>query len=105
MGTLFTHHQKCVILDSQGSGETRKITAFIGGLDLCDGRYDTPEHRLFQDIDTIFKGDFHNPTFPVSGFLHIRLSALVRVHRYFWYDALLTWRVRGFFLWAYNRNT
>ncbi|KAL1065894.1 hypothetical protein V6Z11_D12G027900 [Gossypium hirsutum] len=68
VGTLFTHHQKCVILDSQGSGETRKITAFIGGLDLCDGRYDTPEHRLFQDLDTIFKGDFHNPTFPTNAY-------------------------------------
>ncbi|MBA0619834.1 hypothetical protein Godav_005633 [Gossypium davidsonii] len=88
VGTLFTHHQKCVILDSQGSGETRKITAFIGGLDLCDGRYDTPEHRLFQDLDTIFKGDFHNPTFPVSGFLHIRLSALTNAYgpRQPWHD-------------------
>ena len=35
-------------------------------VDLCDGRYDTPEHRLFKDLDTIFKDDFHNPTFPVS---------------------------------------
>nr|CAB3456248.1 unnamed protein product [Digitaria exilis] len=34
--------------------------------DLCDGRYDTPEHRLFKDLDTVFKDDFHNPTFPVN---------------------------------------
>lgn len=33
---------------------------------MCDGRYDTPEHRLFKDLDTVFKDDFHNPTFPVS---------------------------------------
>ncbi|RLN17351.1 phospholipase D delta-like [Panicum miliaceum] len=66
VGTLFTHHQKCVILDSQAAGNNRKITAFIGGLDLCDGRYDTPEHRLFKDLDTVFKKDFHNPTFPVN---------------------------------------
>ncbi|XP_065630648.1 phospholipase D delta isoform X4 [Quercus suber] len=64
VGTLFTHHQKCVVLDTQASGNNRKITAFIGGLDLCDGRYDTPEHRLFGDLDTVFKNDFHNPTFP-----------------------------------------
>ncbi|XP_058097277.1 phospholipase D delta-like isoform X2 [Magnolia sinica] len=64
VGTLFTHHQKCVLLDTQASGNNRKITAFIGGLDLCDGRYDTPEHRLFQDLSTVFAGDFHNPTFP-----------------------------------------
>ncbi|XP_020535466.1 phospholipase D delta [Jatropha curcas] len=63
VGTLFTHHQKCVIVDSQASGNNRKITAFIGGLDLCDGRYDTPEHRLFRDLDTVFQDDFHNPTF------------------------------------------
>ncbi|KAK4348966.1 hypothetical protein RND71_031721 [Anisodus tanguticus] len=63
VGTLYTHHQKCVIVDSQASGNNRKITAFIGGLDLCDGCYDTPEHRLFRDLDTVFKDDFHNPTF------------------------------------------
>lgn len=66
VGTLFTHHQKCVIVDSQASGNNRKITAFLGGLDLCDGRYDTPEHRLFRDLDTVFQNDYHNPTFSVS---------------------------------------
>ncbi|KAJ8764356.1 hypothetical protein K2173_006096 [Erythroxylum novogranatense] len=63
VGTLFTHHQKCVLVDTQSVGNNRKITAFLGGLDLCDGRYDTPEHRLFHGLDTIFKDDFHNPTF------------------------------------------
>lgn len=55
-----------MIVDTQASGNNRKITAFIGGLDLCDGRYDTPEHRLFRDLDTVFHDDFHNPTFSVS---------------------------------------
>ncbi|XP_062194039.1 phospholipase D delta-like [Phragmites australis] len=63
VGTLFTHHQKCVLVDTQACGNKRKITAFIGGLDLCDGRYDTPEHRLFKDLDTVFENDYHNPTF------------------------------------------
>nr|GMD56444.1 phospholipase D delta-like [Ipomoea batatas] len=45
VGSMFTHHQKCVLVDTQASGNNRKITAFLGGLDLCDGRYDTPEHR------------------------------------------------------------
>ncbi|MED6219049.1 hypothetical protein PIB30_032302 [Stylosanthes scabra] len=66
VGTLFTHHQKCVLVDTQGSGNNRKISAFIGGLDLCDGRYDTPQHRLLRDVETIFKEDFHNPTFQVG---------------------------------------
>ncbi|XP_057530324.1 phospholipase D delta isoform X2 [Amaranthus tricolor] len=64
IGNLFTHHQKCVLVDTQAYGNNRKITAFLGGIDLCDGRYDTPEHRLFHDLDTAFKDDFHNPTFP-----------------------------------------
>ncbi|PIA47017.1 hypothetical protein AQUCO_01400020v1 [Aquilegia coerulea] len=76
VGTLFTHHQKCVLLDTQASGNNRKITAFIGGLDLCDGRYDTPEHRLFRDLDTVFANDFHNPTFP----------SRVRAPRQPWHD-------------------
>ncbi|XP_011034954.1 PREDICTED: phospholipase D delta-like [Populus euphratica] len=66
IGTLYTHHQKCVLVDTQASGNNRKITAFIGGLDLCDGRYDTPEHRLFRDLDTVFQDDYHNPTFPAG---------------------------------------
>lgn len=65
MGSIYTHHQKCVIVDTQDHGNNRKITAFLGGLDLCDGRYDTPEHRLFRDINTVFHDDFHNPTLSV----------------------------------------
>ncbi|KAK4481377.1 hypothetical protein RD792_012265 [Penstemon davidsonii] len=63
VGTIYTHHQKCVIVDAQGEGNSRKISSFLGGLDLCDGRYDTPEHRLFRDLDTVFHDDYHNPTF------------------------------------------
>ncbi|XP_010029630.2 phospholipase D delta [Eucalyptus grandis] len=66
VGSMFTHHQKCILVDTQALGNHRKITAFIGGIDLCDGRYDTPEHRLFRDLDTVFKDDFHNPTFPAG---------------------------------------
>ncbi|KAJ9172611.1 hypothetical protein P3X46_015828 [Hevea brasiliensis] len=66
VGTAFSHHQKCVLVDTQATGNDRKITAFLGGIDLCDGRYDTPEHRLFRDLETVFKDDFHNPTFPAG---------------------------------------
>ncbi|XP_031262654.1 phospholipase D delta-like [Pistacia vera] len=34
VSTIFTHHQKCVIVDTQASGNNRKITSFIGGIDL-----------------------------------------------------------------------
>jgi phospholipase D1/2 len=65
VGTLFTHHQKCVLVDTPASSGSarRRITAFLGGLDLCAGRYDTPGHRLFRGLDTAFRGDVHNPTF------------------------------------------
>ncbi|KAL9268675.1 Phospholipase D delta-like protein [Drosera capensis] len=62
VGTLYTHHQKCVIVDTQASGNNRKLSAFLGGLDLCDGRCDTAEHCLC-DLDTTFHDDYHNPTF------------------------------------------
>ncbi|URE29212.1 hypothetical protein MUK42_25779 [Musa troglodytarum] len=61
VGTLYTHHQKCLLVDTEASPSTRKITAFLGGLDLCDGRYDTPQHRLFQDLESVYDNDFHNP--------------------------------------------
>ena len=35
---LWTHHEKCVVVDQS--------IAFIGGIDLCYGRWDTPAHRF-----------------------------------------------------------
>ncbi|KAK6115701.1 hypothetical protein DH2020_007970 [Rehmannia glutinosa] len=60
---IYSHHQKCVIVDTQDHGVNRRITAFLGGLDLCNGRYDTPEHRLFRDLDTVLKDDLTCFTF------------------------------------------
>ncbi|KAF0934998.1 hypothetical protein E2562_029524 [Oryza meyeriana var. granulata] len=64
VGTLYTHHQKCLLVDTPASETTRRITAFLGGLDLAAGRYDTPAHRLFDDLNTVFAGDVYNPAFP-----------------------------------------
>ncbi|KAF8754445.1 hypothetical protein HU200_011458 [Digitaria exilis] len=64
VGTLYTHHQKCVLVDTPASETTRRVTAFLGGLDLCAGRYDTPGHTLFHGLHTVFHGDVYNPTFP-----------------------------------------
>ncbi|KAL9158918.1 hypothetical protein ABFS82_08G100500 [Erythranthe guttata] len=60
---FYSQHQKCVITDTKGHENNRKITAFLGGLDLCDGRYDTPDHQLYDDLNTLFKDDYHNPIF------------------------------------------
>ena len=37
---LYSHHQKTAVVDQR--------VAFVGGLDLCVGRYDTPEHPLMD---------------------------------------------------------
>ncbi|XP_061346680.1 phospholipase D beta 1-like isoform X1 [Gastrolobium bilobum] len=63
VGTIYTHHQKTVIVDADAGNNRRKIIAFVGGLDLCDGRYDTPNHPLFRTLQTFHKDDYHNPTF------------------------------------------
>lgn len=70
VGTIYSHHQKTVIVDADAGHFKRKIVAFIGGLDLCMGRYDTPQHPLFRTLETVHKDDIHNPTFvePVAGF-------------------------------------
>ncbi|KAE9617763.1 putative phospholipase D [Lupinus albus] len=63
VGTIYTHHQKTVIVDADAGNNRRKIVAFVGGLDLCDGRYDTPHHSIFRTLQTLHKDDYHNPTF------------------------------------------
>uniref|UniRef100_A0A0D9XLR7 phospholipase D n=1 Tax=Leersia perrieri TaxID=77586 RepID=A0A0D9XLR7_9ORYZ len=62
-GTIFTHHQKTVIVDADAGNYRRKIIAFVGGLDLCGGRYDTPRHPLFRSLQTVHKEDYYNPNF------------------------------------------
>ncbi|XP_038904877.1 phospholipase D beta 1-like [Benincasa hispida] len=68
-GTIYTHHQKTVIVDADAGNYKRKIVAFVGGLDLCLGRYDTSRHPLFRTLQTTHVDDFHNPNFtgPTTG--------------------------------------
>ncbi|KAJ6434536.1 hypothetical protein OIU84_018117 [Salix udensis] len=50
----WSHHEKLVIIDYQ--------ICFIGGLDLCFGRYDTIEHRVGDCPPDIWPGkDYYNP--------------------------------------------
>ncbi|KAJ6915151.1 phospholipase D alpha 1-like [Populus alba x Populus x berolinensis] len=69
VSTMFTHHQKTVVVDSEMldtvSGK-RGIVSFIGGIDLCDGRYDTQDHPLFKTLDSVHHDDFHQPNFTGS---------------------------------------
>ncbi|KAK4753916.1 hypothetical protein SAY87_002020 [Trapa incisa] len=60
---MFTHHQKTIVVDSGDVSQKRRIVSFIGGLDLCDGRYDTPEHSLFRSLNSAHAEDFRQPNF------------------------------------------
>ncbi|CAI9265032.1 unnamed protein product [Lactuca saligna] len=66
VGTIYTHHQKTVIVDTDAGNGKRRIISFIGGLDLCNGRYDTPQHPIFRTLTTLHSDDYHNPTFTGS---------------------------------------
>ncbi|KAH0477096.1 MAG: uncharacterized protein KVP18_000169 [Porospora cf. gigantea A] len=65
---LFTHHQKVVVCDVENEGtNSRTLQAFFGGLDITNGRYDTPDHALFQNLDDIWKNDFYNGCVAAAG--------------------------------------
>ena len=40
IGFLWSHHEKLVIID--------QIIGYVGGLDLCWGRFDTNKHPIFE---------------------------------------------------------
>ena len=58
---FYTHHQKTIICDAACTDSTRlRIVAYLGGLDLTDGRWDTPDHELFSTLQNEHNGDFRN---------------------------------------------
>lgn len=74
--TMFTFHEKMVLADipaydvpkttSVISPRSRQLAAFVGGLDLTYGRWDTPHHSLFGTLQGEHVNDFHNAMFAVS---------------------------------------
>lgn len=70
-GFIFTHHQKVVCMDAPALPSfQRRVLAFQGGIDLCDGRYCFPAHPLFQYLDTLFKNDFHQGSIVGAASVH-----------------------------------
>ncbi|XP_010424312.1 PREDICTED: phospholipase D alpha 3-like [Camelina sativa] len=65
VATMFSHHQKTIVVDGEvdGSSTKRRVVSFLGGIDLCDGRYDTVEHPLFGTLNGVHANDFHQPNF------------------------------------------
>lgn len=59
---FYTHHQKCVIADTP----EQELVAFVGGIDLTYGRYDSNDYPLFRTLQTTHSEDFHNACSDVS---------------------------------------
>src|SRR5690606_16658749 len=53
-----SHHQKVVVIDDE--------VAFVGGLDLTHGRWDTPEHRPIQPYRRDAHGRLSRPNHDVQ---------------------------------------
>ena len=52
----WAHHEKFLVVDQQ--------IAFLGGIDLCFGRFDNSEHKLLDETCHIWPGkDYSNPMF------------------------------------------
>lgn len=67
IGTMFTHHQKTIIVDAALPGSDngrRRMMSFVGGIDLCDGRFDNQNHSLFRTLNDLNMNDFHQPNYP-----------------------------------------
>ena len=67
---LWSHHEKLVIID-------QKI-AFVGGLDLCWGRYDTHEHPIVEE-----ENPQHLYYYPGSDYVNERQVDLHDVDKYY----------------------
>lgn len=50
---FWAHHEKICVIDNE--------VAFIGGLDLCFGRWDTPRHILVDDLDSGLNSQVQHP--------------------------------------------
>eukprot|EP00249_Psilotum_nudum_P022879 c28674_g1_i1 orf=191-2614(+) len=67
LSTMFTHHQKLVCVDYPAGNEMlRKLVSFVGGLDLCNGRYDDQRHSLFRTSQQEHALDFYQGCFAAA---------------------------------------
>ena len=55
---LWSHHEKLVIID--------QMVGYVGGLDLCWGRYDYPEHPIYEPPNP--QREYHFPLIDYSNF-------------------------------------
>ncbi|KAK4100036.1 phospholipase D [Parathielavia hyrcaniae] len=75
---FFAHHEKLCIVDHD--------IAFVGGLDLCFGRWDTPKHPVVDDKPTGFepqddpKDAEHCQLFPGKDYSNPRVQDFSKLH-------------------------
>ena len=66
---LWSHHEKLVIID--------QIIGYVGGLDLCWGRWDTHDHPIFEK-----KNDKDEYNFPGIDYSNARIRDFDKVEKY-----------------------
>ena len=66
---LWSHHEKLVIID--------QIIGYVGGLDLCWGRFDTHEHPIYEAPN-----DEQNYLFPGIDYSNARIRDFEKVENY-----------------------
>lgn len=69
-GTFYwAHHEKMCVID--------QVIAFMGGLDLCFGRWDTPQHVLTDDMEDTEQSEI----WPGKDYSNPRLSDFYDLHK------------------------
>ncbi|KAI9496363.1 hypothetical protein BDB00DRAFT_758785, partial [Zychaea mexicana] len=68
---FWAHHEKILVIDHR--------LAFVGGLDLCFGRYDTSDHDL---TDYAADGEMFPEIFPGQDYSNPRIQDFVNVRKY-----------------------
>ena len=66
---LYSHHEKLVIIDN--------LIGYVGGLDLCWGRYDYPSHPIYEPFNE--KGIYD---FPLIDYSNARICDFSEVQNY-----------------------
>ena len=66
---LWSHHEKLVIID--------QMIGYVGGLDLCWGRYDFPQHPIYEPPNP--QREYH---FPLIDYSNARICDFTEVQNY-----------------------
>jgi len=69
---LWSHHEKIVVIDQK--------VVFLGGLDLCYGRFDLPSYPLFEPQELLGENQCY---FPGQDYSNVRKRDFTKVHEIF----------------------